>query len=122
MDEYERGFKGMHSLACDVPLGSHPAMYNIADKYAKLGKGGPNPFIDPQGYKTEVAIEEGAFRGLLEQQQKARRGEEVTPRGSISEPAPGSGISTPIQFRRPAHALSPWPALPTRAEAPWRPV
>jgi metallo-beta-lactamase class B len=71
VDEYERGFKVMHGLACDVPLGSHPAMYNLVDKYAKLGKGGPNPFIDPEGYKREVAIEEGAFRGLLEQQQKA---------------------------------------------------
>lgn len=71
VEEYERGFKAMHGLACDVPLGSHPAMYNIAEKYAKLGKGGANPFIDPQGYKTELAIEEGAFRGLLEQQRKA---------------------------------------------------
>jgi metallo-beta-lactamase class B len=70
-DEYERGYKVMHGLACDVPLGSHPAMYGLVEKYAKLGKGGPNPFIDPQGYKTEIAIEEGAFRGLLEQQQKA---------------------------------------------------
>jgi metallo-beta-lactamase class B len=64
--EYEQGFRVMHSLACDVPLGSHPAMYNLTEKYAKLGKG-PNPFIDPEGYKTEVAIEEGAYRALLEQ-------------------------------------------------------
>ncbi len=71
LNEYERGFKVMHSLACDVPLGSHPAMYNIAEKYAKLGKGGPNPFIDPEGYKTEVALEEAAFREVLAQQQKA---------------------------------------------------
>ncbi len=63
--EYEQGFRVMHSLACDVPLGSHPAMYNLVEKYAKLGKGGPNPFIDPEGYKTEVAIEEGAYRALL---------------------------------------------------------
>jgi metallo-beta-lactamase class B len=64
--EYEQGFRVMHTLACDVPLGSHPAMYNLVEKYAKLGKGGPNPFIDPEGYKTEVAIEEGAFRALLQ--------------------------------------------------------
>jgi metallo-beta-lactamase class B len=72
--EYEQGFKVMHSLPCDVPLGSHPAMYNIDAKYAKLkamAKGDKNPFIDPEGYKSEVAIEEGAYRGLLEQQQKA---------------------------------------------------
>src|ERR1700691_2918037 len=62
--EYEQGFRVMHSLACDVPLGSHPAMYSLVEKYAKLGKG-PNPFIDPEGYKTEVAIEEGAYRALL---------------------------------------------------------
>jgi len=63
--EYEQGFKVSRSLPCDVPLGSHPAMYNLTEKYAKLAKGGPNPFIDPEGYKTEIAIEEGAFRALL---------------------------------------------------------
>ena len=69
VDEYERGFKVMHSLACDVPLGSHPAMYGLQEKYAKLLLAkGPNPFIDPEGYKTEVAAEEGAFRGLLAEQ------------------------------------------------------
>ncbi len=68
-EEYQRGFKVMHSLAADVPLGSHPAMYNLAEKYPKIGKG-TNPFIDPQGYKTEVDIEEGAFKMKLEEQQK----------------------------------------------------
>jgi metallo-beta-lactamase class B len=70
-NEYERGFKVMHSLACDVPLGSHPAMYNLAEKYAKVGKGGPNPFIDPEGYKVEVGLEEAAFREVLATQQKS---------------------------------------------------
>src|SRR5580658_7719677 len=65
--EYEQGFRVSRSLACDVPLGSHPAMYNLTEKYAKLAKGGPNPFIDPEGYKTEIAIEEGAFRALLQE-------------------------------------------------------
>ena len=68
-DEYKRGFKVLRGLACDVPLGSHPAMYNLAEKYPKVGKGA-NPFIDPAGYKTEVDIEEGAFLQVLEQQQK----------------------------------------------------
>ena len=35
-------------------------MYNLAEKYPKLGKG-PNPFIDPEGYKHELDIEEHAF-------------------------------------------------------------
>jgi metallo-beta-lactamase class B len=68
-DEYKRGFKVLRGLACDVPLGSHPGMYGLAEKYPKLGKG-PNPFIDPAGYKTEVDIEEHAFLDVLDQQQK----------------------------------------------------
>ena len=70
LDEYETGFKVMHSLACDVPLGSHPAMYNLAEKYSRITKGGPNPFIDPQGYQKEVAVEEAAFRQVLAEQKK----------------------------------------------------
>jgi metallo-beta-lactamase class B len=69
VEEYKRGFKVLYGLACDVPLGSHPAMYNLAEKYPKLGKG-PNPFIDPQGYRTEVNIEEMAFQAVLDQQQR----------------------------------------------------
>ena len=70
VDEYIQGFKVMRSLPCDVPLGSHPGMYNMAEKYARLGKG-PNPFIDPQGYKTELDIVEGVFTRTLEEQKKA---------------------------------------------------
>src|SRR5215467_12774618 len=69
-EEYKRGFRVLHGLACDIPLGSHPAMYNLAEKYSKLGKG-PNPFIDPEGYKNEVNIEEGAFLAVLREQEAA---------------------------------------------------
>ena len=68
--EYQRSFKLLRSLACDVPLGSHPAMYNMAEKYPKIGKG-PNPFIDPQGYKHEVDIGDHAFLEELDKQKKA---------------------------------------------------
>jgi metallo-beta-lactamase class B len=69
-DEYRRSFKVLRSLACDVPLGSHPAMYNLTEKYPKIGKG-PNPFIDPAGYKHEVDIGEHAFLEELNKQKKA---------------------------------------------------
>ena len=69
-DEYQRGFKVMHSLPCDVPLGSHPAMYSMAEKYAKIGKG-PNPFVDPEGYRTELDINENVFKRTLDEQRKA---------------------------------------------------
>ena len=69
-DEYKRSFKLLRSLPCDVPLGSHPSMYNLQEKYAKIGKG-PNPFIDPEGYKHELDIEEHAFLEELDKQKKA---------------------------------------------------
>ena len=74
--EFERAFKVAHSLPCDVPLGSHPAMYNLDEKYARLAKGGPNPFIDPAGYTLEVDIAEAMFRAVLAEQQKAAAGRE----------------------------------------------
>jgi len=70
-DEYTRAFRVMRSLPCDVPLGSHPGMYNMAEKYARLKSGGPNPFIDPAGYKTELDIDEAMFHAVLDAQQKA---------------------------------------------------
>lgn len=68
--EYTRGFKLLRSLPCDVPLGSHPAMYNMLEKYARIGKG-PNPFIDPEGYTHELDLEEHAFLEVLDKQKKA---------------------------------------------------
>ena len=74
--EFERAFTVAHSLPCDVPLGSHPAMYNLDEKYARLATGGPNPFIDPAGCKLEVDIAEAMFRAVLAEQQKAAAGRE----------------------------------------------
>jgi metallo-beta-lactamase class B len=67
-EEFIRAFKVSRALPCDVPLGSHPGMYNLEEKFAKLGKGGPNPFIDPDGYKLEVDIDEAMFRAVLAEQ------------------------------------------------------
>jgi metallo-beta-lactamase class B len=69
-DEYIRSFKLLRSLPCDVPLGSHPAMYNMIGKYAKIGTT-PNPFIDPEGYKKEIDINEQAFTLRRSEQLKA---------------------------------------------------
>jgi metallo-beta-lactamase class B len=70
-DEFSRAFAVAHTLPCDVPLGSHPAMYNLGEKYTTLTAGGPNPFIDPAGYKLEVSIAEAMFRAVLAEQKAA---------------------------------------------------
>jgi metallo-beta-lactamase class B len=72
-EEYARAFKVSRALPCDVPLASHPAMYKMAEKYAKLAQGGPNPFIDPAGYKAELDLDEAMYRAVLAAQQKETR-------------------------------------------------
>ena len=71
VDEYRRAFKVSKELHCDIFLASHGAVYDSKEKYAKLRAGGPNPFIDPDGYKKEIAIEEAIFNAVLAQQNKA---------------------------------------------------
>ena len=68
--EFARAFTASRALPCDVPLGSHPGMYNLEEKFAKLGQGGPNPFIDPDGYRLELDIDEAMFRAVLAEQQR----------------------------------------------------
>jgi len=70
VDEFTRSFKLVHALPCDVQLGDHGAQYNMQEKYAKLQKGGPNPFIDPASCKLEADIEEAMFQAMLVEQKK----------------------------------------------------
>lgn len=67
-DEFKQGFRVLRSLSPDVPLGSHPAMYGMVEKYERIGSG-PNPFIDPAGYREEVDAVEALFRAVLERQE-----------------------------------------------------
>jgi metallo-beta-lactamase class B len=72
-EEYMRSFKLLRALPCDIPLGSHPAMYNMMEKYALLGKSATNPFIDPAGYQKEIDINEQAFTLRRAEQLKAAK-------------------------------------------------
>jgi metallo-beta-lactamase class B len=61
VDDYQRGFRVLKSLPCDVFLASHAKFYGLAEKQAKLAAGGPNPFIDPEGYRAHLKLMEKAF-------------------------------------------------------------
>ena len=67
--DYEKTFQVLKSLPADVFLGAHGDYYGMGAKYAKLTRGGPNPFIDPDGYKAYVADREAAFRKELARQE-----------------------------------------------------
>ena len=70
-DDYVRSFRVLRALHCDVFLGSHGRFYGLEEKYPKLQKGGPNPFIDPQGYKAHLDMQEKAFEAKLAEQKRA---------------------------------------------------
>lgn len=70
--DFERSFALLRSLHCDIPLGSHPGMYRMEEKYAQIEKGAePNPYIDPGGYIAELNIDEGVFNRVLAAQRAA---------------------------------------------------
>ena len=64
-DDFIKSFKVMRTLPADVFVGSHNGFYQMAQKYALLEKGGPNPFIDPAGYKALIDSSEKAFYDQL---------------------------------------------------------
>ncbi len=67
--DYERTFRVLKSLPCDVFLGAHGGYYGMTEKFARIG-GSVNPFIDPEGYKSYVADREQAFLAALRKQQE----------------------------------------------------
>jgi len=64
-DDFVRSFQTLRSLHADVFLGSHTGFYQMTQKYAKLAQGGPNPYIDPQGYQALIDSSEKAFNDRL---------------------------------------------------------
>jgi metallo-beta-lactamase class B len=70
VDQYRYSYAKLRTLAAEVPLGSHPAMYRMAEKYPLIGQV-TNPFIDPAGYEYEIAINEQAMNLRLEAQRGA---------------------------------------------------
>ena len=71
IDEFNHSFAAVRALRCDVPLGDHPSEYGMAEKYAKVKPGAPNPFIDPSGCRAESDLQEAMFKAILAEQQAA---------------------------------------------------
>jgi metallo-beta-lactamase class B len=69
--DYEKTFRVLASLPCDIFLGAHGVYYNMDAKLQRVHPGAPNPFIDPQGYRAYVSEREQAFRAELAAQQKS---------------------------------------------------
>ena len=70
-EDYERMWRVLKSLPCDIFLGAHGGYFGLEGKYALMKKGGSNPFVDPEGYKKFIAEKEREFRDELARQKLA---------------------------------------------------
>jgi len=71
--DYEKTFRALRLLHCDVFLGAHGDYYNLETKFARLRAGSANPFIDPAGYKDYLDARERLFRAELVRQNTENR-------------------------------------------------
>jgi metallo-beta-lactamase class B len=70
-EDYPKAFETLRGLPCDVFIAAHGNFYDMAGKYAQLGKTEKNPFIDPAGYRAYIDEKERDFNARLAEQKKA---------------------------------------------------
>jgi metallo-beta-lactamase class B len=72
-EDYERMWRVLKSLPCDIFLGAHGGYFGLEEKYPLMKEGAANPFVDPSGYKKYVAQKEQDFRIELAKQKVAAK-------------------------------------------------
>ncbi len=71
--DYEKSFRRLKELPCDIFLAQHGSFFNLKAKAARRAKGARiNPFIDPLGYKNYINQAEINFQAELKKQQQAK--------------------------------------------------
>jgi metallo-beta-lactamase class B len=68
-EDYERMWRVLKSLPCDIFLGAHGSYYGLEEKYALLKSSPANPFLDHDGYVNYVNTKEQEFHTELARQQ-----------------------------------------------------
>ena len=71
-EDYERTFRVLKSLRCDLFLGAHGSYFGMEAKYARMQAGAADAFVDPQGCAAFVAQKEREFRSELAKQIAAK--------------------------------------------------
>lgn len=70
--DYEKTFRVLRSLPCDVFLASHGSFYSLVDKRGVMEKKpAQNPFIDPWGYQAYILRAEAVLQKELAAEQSA---------------------------------------------------
>ncbi len=71
-EDYEKTFKVLKSLQCDIFLGAHGNYFGLETKYPRFKDEGMSVFIDPAGYKQYVEEREDAFKKELAKQRSGQ--------------------------------------------------
>ena len=96
VEDYERSFRTLRALPCDVLLGPHASFFQQDERRSRIADGAPNPFIDPAACAAYIERSEQAFRTHLEKERAA-------PPAAAAPPAPQAQTS-PAPPERPASA------------------
>jgi metallo-beta-lactamase class B len=88
--DYEKMFRVMKSLPCDIFLGAHGTYFDLETKYARLREGNLAAFVDPEGYKKYVADKEQEFKTEVAKQRADRPQLSVNWRSGFTTGATGA--------------------------------
>jgi metallo-beta-lactamase class B len=69
--DWERTYAILESLSPGVWVSAHTNVFDMEGKRARIGKG-PNPYIDPTGYRRYVASSRQRFSALLAEELAAK--------------------------------------------------
>lgn len=69
--DYERMFRILRSLPCDIFLGAHGGYFGMDAKVRRAATEGTAAFVDPDGYRAYLAEREETFRKELARQRGA---------------------------------------------------
>jgi metallo-beta-lactamase class B len=72
-EDYERMWRVLKSLPCDIFLGAHGSYFGLEEKFPLRKEDGANPFVDPDGYKRLITQKEQDFRDELARQKLAAK-------------------------------------------------
>lgn len=67
---FERSFKILSALPCDLFLAAHGSMFHLLDKLAQ-SRSNPSIWIDPAGYQAALSAARARFEQALQQQTRA---------------------------------------------------
>jgi metallo-beta-lactamase class B len=69
--DYEKTFRTLRSLRCDIFLGAHGNFFDLAAKIEKMKKGVPHPFVDHEGYRQYIDASQQRFEEIRRMQLRA---------------------------------------------------